>query len=83
MAEKGKKEEKKFVPKKRKRRPCIFCSEKKIADYKNSDFLRKFVSDRGKILPRRSTGCCALHQRMIVREIKKARHLGLVPYTVD
>jgi len=80
--------EKKFSEKrpfkKRKKRPCLFCVEKGIiADYKNLDLIRKFISDRGKIMTRRSSGCCAKHQRAIAVEIKRARHLGLVPYTVE
>ncbi len=53
------------------------------ADYKDIEFIKKFMTDRGKIAPRRMTGCCALHQRMIMREIKKARSVGLVPFVVD
>lgn len=68
---------------KRKKRHCIFCVEKKTLDYKDVGFVRRFMTDRGKIGPRRSTGCCAFHQRMVAAVIKKARQMGLVPYTVD
>ena len=52
-----------------------------IADYKNVDFMIKFVSkDKGKILPKRVTGCCAEHQRLIAREVKKARFMALLPF---
>jgi small subunit ribosomal protein S18 len=68
---------------KRKRKPCFFCVEKKVMDYKDVGFVRRFMTDRGKIAPRRMTGCCALHQRMVAGVIKQARQLGLVPYTVD
>lgn len=79
----GKSEDKKFIPRRRKKRPCYFCVEKTDADYKNIEFIKKFMTDRGKIAPRRMTGCCAKHQRMIMREIKKARSIGFVPFTVD
>ncbi|KPJ68291.1 30S ribosomal protein S18 [candidate division WOR-1 bacterium DG_54_3] len=67
----------------KKRRPCFFCVEKKTLDYKDVGFVRRFMTDRGKIAPRRMTGCCALHQRMVARMVKRARQVGLVPYTVD
>jgi len=67
----------------RKKRACPFCVSKNTLDYKDVGFVRKFISDRGKILPRRSSGCCALHQRMVAQAIKRARQIGLVPYTVD
>lgn len=67
----------------KRRRPCIFCVEKKALDYKDIGFVRRFMTDRGKIAPRRISGCCALHQRMVARIIKRARQLGLVPYMVD
>ena len=68
---------------KRKRRPCVFCVDKKTLDYKDVSFVRRFITDRGKIAPRRMTGCCALHQRMVAGVVKKARQVGLVPYTVE
>jgi small subunit ribosomal protein S18 len=69
--------------KKKKRRPCFFCVEKKILDYKDLGLVRRFMTDRGKIAPRRLTGCCALHQRMVAQVIKKTRQIGLVPYSVE
>lgn len=69
--------------KRRKRKVCIFCADKRTIDYKDIGFVRKFVTDRGKIAPRRSTGCCALHQRMVASTIKRARETGLIPYSVD
>lgn len=69
--------------KKRKKRPCIFCIEQKGIDYKDIAFVRRFVTDRGKIAPRRMSGCCALHQRMVTKAIKRARQLGLAPYVLD
>jgi small subunit ribosomal protein S18 len=53
----------------------------KHIDYKSHDMLRRFLTDRGKIRPRRQTGTCAKHQRALARAIKRARHLALVPFT--
>lgn len=65
-----------------KRRPCPFCVEKnKVIDYKDVAGLRRFVSDRARIEPRRRSGACARHQRAIAEAIKRARFLGLLPYT--
>lgn len=62
------------------KRVCRFCSQKLKADYKDPESLRRFISERGKILPRRVTGTCAKHQRMVAKEIKRARALALLPY---
>jgi len=62
------------------RRVCLFCAEKIVADYKNVDLLRKYISEQGKILPRRVTGNCAKHQRGVAIAIKRAREIGLLPY---
>ncbi len=63
------------------RKVCAFCAGKiKTVDYKDADKLRGYVSDRGKIEPRRRTGTCARHQRVLVTAIKRARHLALLPY---
>lgn len=60
---------------------CQFCVDKvKTIDYKQYDMLRRFVSDRGKIRPRRQTGTCARHQRHLGVAIKRARHLALLPF---
>ena len=68
---------------KRRKKVCIFCADKFIPDYKKIDLMKRFVSDRGKILTMRSSGCCATHQRAIAKEIKRARQLGFLPFTVD
>jgi small subunit ribosomal protein S18 len=61
---------------------CQFCADKNLAiDYKQVDMLKRFVSDNGKIRPRRQTGTCARHQRELARAIKQARHIALLPYT--
>ena len=63
---------------------CAFCVDKVEAiDYKDIARLRKYVSERGKILPRRITGNCAKHQRALTVAVKRARHVALMPYTLD
>ena len=66
----------------RRRKVCLFCEDKiDHIDYKDTARLRKFVSERGKILPRRITGTCAKHQRALTTEIKRARQMALLFYT--
>ena len=66
------------------RKVCSFCVDKiDTIDYKDVARLRRFVSERAKILPRRVTGTCAYHQRALTVAIKRARHLALLPYTSD
>ena len=61
---------------------CSFCMEKaETIDYKDTAKLRKYISERGKIVPRRVTGTCAQHQRHLTTAIKRARHVALLPYT--
>ena len=68
----------------RKKRVCNFCAEKVTTiDFKDTAKLRRYVSERGKILPRRITGNCAKHQRTVTSAIKRARHLALMPYSQD
>lgn len=68
----------------RKKRVCAFCADKiNVIDYKDLGKLRKFVSERGKILPRRITGNCAKHQRALTIAIKRARHIALLAYTQE
>ena len=63
---------------------CSFCVDKvEFIDYKDISRLRRFVSERAKILPRRVTGTCARHQRELTVAIKRARYLALIPYTSD
>jgi len=62
---------------------CPFCSEKKTIDYKDVAKLRQFISDRGKIEPRRRTGVCAKHQRVLTTAIKRARLLAFLPFTIE
>lgn len=66
-----------------KRKVCQFCKEDaKWVDYKDTQLLRKFVSDRGKIRARRVTGTCSQHQRDVATAVKNAREMGLIPYAV-
>jgi len=68
----------------RRRKFCKFCDEKiEVIDYKDVRLLQGFIPERGKILPRRISGTCAMHQRRLMRAIKRARHVALVPYTTD
>ena len=68
----------------RKKRVCQSCVDKVATiDYKDVSKLRRYVSERGKILPRRITGNCAKHQRALTTAIKRARHVALMPYTQD
>ncbi len=62
---------------------CRFCANKAKIDYKDSDSLRRFTTERGKILPRRITGTCAKHQRELARAIKRARSICLLPFVAD
>ncbi|AUG56216.1 30S ribosomal protein S18 [Acetivibrio saccincola] len=67
-----------------KKKVCSFCAEKTVViDYKDIAKLRKFLTERGKILPRRISGNCAKHQRQMTTAIKRARHIALLPYTSD
>lgn len=62
---------------------CRFCYNKSKIDYKDADTLRRFTTERGKILPRRNTGTCAKHQRELARAIKRARNICLLPFVAD
>jgi small subunit ribosomal protein S18 len=60
---------------------CQFCADKSIViDYKKTDLLRKYVTEDGKIRPRRQTGACAKHQRLVSAAVKQARHIALLPF---
>ncbi len=73
-----------FNPKFRKvrKKVCALCANKDLVlDYKNADQMKKFVNEKGKILPRRATGACAKHQRDITLAVKRARHIAVLPYS--
>ena len=73
------KKERRWYP--RRRKYCRFCAEKREPDYKDPEYLRQFLTDRFKIIPRRITGTCAYHQRRLTKAVKRARILALLPYT--
>lgn len=76
--------EKTYRNRKAKKKVCQFCADKvEYIDYKDVAKLRRFVSERAKILPRRITGTCAKHQRQLTTAIKRARHIALIPYSAD
>jgi len=69
---------------KAKKRVCAFCVDDiPYVDYKDTARLRRYITERGKILPRRITGNCARHQRLLTAAIKKARVMALMPYTIE
>ncbi|HHV39368.1 MAG TPA: 30S ribosomal protein S18 [Tepidimicrobium sp.] len=73
--------QRKFRPR---RRVCSFCANKiETIDYKDVNTLKKYVTDRGKILPRRISGNCSKHQRELTRAIKRSRQIALLPYSAD
>ena len=67
----------------RRKKVCVFCGKDNVIDYKDTNKLKRYVSERGKILPRRITGNCAKHQRALTVAIKRARHVSLMPYVQD
>ena len=68
----------------RRKKVCQFCADKtEVIDYKDVDKLKKYVTERGKILPKRITGTCAIHQREVTKAIKRARIVALLPYVAD
>ena len=70
--------------KKIRKKVCPLCADKNLVlDYKNADQIRKFINDKGKILPRRATGACAKHQRDITLAVKRARQIAVLPYTAE
>ena len=77
-------EEKKIQKRMPKKKVCIFCVDKVDSiDYKDVAKLRKFITEKGKIVPRRMSGVCAKHQRMLASAIKRARVMGLLPYDAE
>jgi len=74
-------ERRRYIPR---RKVCAFCVEKAhTIDYKEAGRLRRYISDRGKIEPRRKTGTCARHQRLLATALKRARHIAVLPYTQE
>jgi len=64
----------------KKKKVCVMCTGKTV-DWKDPEALRKYINEKGKILPRRATGNCTEHQRFISKQIKRARSIALIPYT--
>lgn len=78
------KQERPYRARKAKKKVCAFCADKvEYIDYKDVARLRRFVSERAKILPRRITGTCAKHQRQLTTAIKRARHIALLPFSSE
>ena len=68
----------------RRKKVCQFCADKMdFVDYKDTEMLKKYITERGKILPKRITGTCAIHQRAVTRAVKRARTVALLPYVAD
>ncbi|MEE8827009.1 MAG: 30S ribosomal protein S18 [Eubacteriales bacterium] len=67
----------------RRKKVCVFCGKDSEISYKDVNKLKRYISERGKILPRRITGNCAKHQRELTTAIKRARHLAILPYVQD
>ncbi|MCR5784588.1 MAG: 30S ribosomal protein S18 [Eubacterium sp.] len=67
----------------RRKKVCVFCGQDNVIDYKDAAKLKKYISERGKILPRRITGNCAKHQREITVAVKRARHVAILPYVAE
>ena len=67
----------------RRKKVCVFCGKDNVIDYKDTAKLKKYVSERGKILPRRITGTCAKHQRALTVAIKRARHVSMMSYVAE
>ena len=68
----------------RRKKVCVFCADKSATiDYKDANKLKRYISERGKILPRRITGNCAKHQRALTVAVKRARQIAVLPYVVD
>ncbi|QEY34378.1 30S ribosomal protein S18 [Caproiciproducens galactitolivorans] len=84
MADKNDKQDRRPGGRKSRKKVCGFCVDKVDSiDYKDVAKLRRFISERAKILPRRVTGTCAHHQRELTVAIKRARHLALLPFSSD
>ena len=73
-----------YINKTKKKKVCSFCTDTvNSIDYKDTARLRKVISENGKILPRRISGACAMHQRQLTLAVKRARQVALLPYTID
>lgn len=72
------------IRRRRRRRVCFCCANKiEIIDYRRMEIVKRFITDRGRIVPKRNSGVCAKHQRLVASTVKRARYTGYIPYTVD
>ncbi|HHT95558.1 MAG TPA: 30S ribosomal protein S18 [Clostridia bacterium] len=78
-----KEDRKDFKFRRPKKKICQFCADKNTIDYKDLNTVKRYISERGKILPRRVTGTCAKHQRDVTIAVKRARQIALLPYVTD
>ena len=84
MSEKSLNDEKKKFKKPAKKKVCVFCQDKdEKIDYKDVNKIKKYMTEKGKILPRRQTGVCAYHQRELAEAIKRARVMALLPFKAE
>ena len=88
MKEQRDSSDEKYVKRSPKRMPkkkvCAFCADKnKVIDYKDVALLKRYVTEKGKIVPRRQTGTCAMHQRELTTAIKRARNVALLPFRAE
>jgi small subunit ribosomal protein S18 len=84
MGKKGPRDSKKKKKRPAKKKKCYFCVEGLVAaDYKDIDLMRRMTTERGKIAPRRNTGTCPKHQRMLATAVKRSRHLALIPFVKE
>jgi len=67
----------------RRKKVCQFCADNSTIDYKDTETLKRYITERGKLLPRRVTGTCSIHQRDITTAVKRARIVALLPYVAD
>ena len=70
-------------PVRRRKKVCVFCGKDNVIDYKDTNKLKRYISERGKILPRRITGTSLKYQRRVAQAVKRARHLALLPFVTD
>lgn len=82
QAENARRTRRKLAARSKVRSRCYFCDKKMEPDYRLEDILIRFLTKRGKIRPRTRSGLCSRHQRLIARQIKRGRNLGLLPYRI-
>jgi len=73
----------KYKNRRRKKKVCFFCANHISPNYKQNEVVSRMVTERGKIMPRRMTGTCACHQRKLAIEVKRSRHIALLPFVSE